>query len=61
MAGTNEEKGRTGGRKRTVIAMGIFCGALLAAGFLGRARILDWLRLAEDVEEADAQQKECSP
>jgi len=58
VAGTNEEKGRTGGRKRTVIAMGIFCGALLAAGFLGRARILDWLRLAEDVEEADAQQKE---
>lgn len=51
MAGTNEENGRMGGRKRTVVAMGIVCAALLAVGILCRARIHDSLMLGEDAQE----------
>lgn len=58
MAGTNEENGRTGGRKRTVVAMGIVCAALLAVGILCRARIHDSLMLGEDAQENGAESKE---
>lgn len=51
MAWTNEENGRTGGRRRSVIGMGIVCGALLAVGILCRAQIYDCLMLGEDTQE----------